>query len=76
MVQFILEPNGWPCTLEEAEPGFFRWKGEFCMKTEYLDEGGIMAYCDTGERFWGGQKSSKDTDSLIVQPCVAVAREE
>lgn len=35
MKRMIVEPDGWPCTLEECPPGHFVIDGQLCFKTEY-----------------------------------------
>ena len=60
-----IKPDGWECTLENCPPGLFMYNEELCFKTEY---GAIEAYCDTGEKFWGGCSDETSLAKLKVQP--------
>lgn len=65
MKQLIINPNGWPCTLEECPPGpFVDLKyNTLCFKSEYHSENGKPeAYNSAGEFYHG--------DGL-VQPVIA-----
>lgn len=45
-------PEGWPCTLEECNPGAFLFEGQLCFKSEYANsDGKIEAYNSAGEFF-------------------------
>ena len=66
MKRLIIEPNGWPCFLEECPPGFFMFQDSLCFKSEYGDE----QFCESGEMFWGGTKTKEERAKLIVQPCI------
>lgn len=69
MKRLVLEPDGWPCTLEECPPGLFLCQKDICFKTEYRTEkGNIESYCDSGEFFWGGCSTPDDVGKIIVQP--------
>jgi hypothetical protein len=35
MKRLVLEPQGWPCTLEECPPGLFLHRDSVGFKTEY-----------------------------------------
>jgi hypothetical protein len=69
---YVLEPDGWPQTLAECPPGFFEFKGSFGLKSEY---GPLEAFCDSGEAFWGGAKTTDERRALLVQPCAVTERE-
>jgi len=73
MNSLVIKPEGWECNIEECPPGFFVYKGELCLKTEYGD---CEAYCCSGEKFvgeGGGRETTRN--KLIVQPCIAVWEE-
>ena len=44
---------------------FFEFKGSFGLKSEY---GPLEAFCDSGEAFWGGAKTTDERRALLVQP--------
>ena len=53
MKQTFIEPSGWPCTLEEADPGPFiveEHPDMLCFKSEYHhDDGRVMSFNGAGE---------------------------
>ncbi len=74
MKRLIIEPNGWPCHLDECQPGPFTFQDSPCFKSEY---GQDEVYCgDSGEIFWGGMNDKNKRAKLIVQPCKYVWLEE
>jgi len=48
MMELIITPDGWPCFLEECQPGFFIYEGQLCFKSEYGMDG---IYNSAGEYF-------------------------
>ena len=65
--------------LGDAPIGLFDYNGTICLKTEYgkviTDEKGsfVGADCyivDTGECFWGGVKTSRERNDLLVTPLI------
>lgn len=74
MIQKIIVPQGWPCTLAEAPPGPFVTPENpelLCFKTEYHhDDGRVMAYNSAGEFFCG------DGNAHQVQPVEMIVEEE
>jgi len=74
----ILEPNGWPCTLEECPPGFFvtcEEYGSLCFKSEYtmgINDHRIQAFNCAGEFFCGSPnaKSEEERIKIMVQPVI------
>lgn len=72
MIQLFIEPDGWPCTLEECPAGFFTFGDTLCLKTSYsretLDGFDIEVFCDGGSVFWGSTDKRIDRLKLIVQP--------
>jgi hypothetical protein len=66
MKHLVLEPSGWPCTLQECPPGLFVFYEHVGLKTEYGD---VEAYCgDSGEYFWAGTHTKAERNAVIVQP--------
>ena len=63
--KLIVDPNGWPCKLQECPPGHFVYGDSLCFKTEY---GELEVYNGAGEAFWGGAKTKADVGALVVQP--------
>lgn len=70
-MKLVIVPDGWPTTLDRCPPGFFVFDGFLCLKSEYMTDGKHDAYCESGEYFWGGAKSTDERAALIVQPCRA-----
>jgi hypothetical protein len=62
-----LRPDGFPCTLAECPPGLFLHGENVGLKTEY---GATEAFCDSGERFWGGVSRVDNLAKVIVQPLI------
>ena len=63
--------------LSNAPVGLFDYDGTICLKTEYgkvvTDEKGSFVapntyIVDTGECFWGGAKTSRERNDLLVTP--------
>jgi len=64
MKKLVLNPDGWPCTLQDCPPGFFLFQDSVCYKSKYNDY-----YVGTGgSMFWGGTSTKVDRDKLLVQP--------
>lgn len=58
--------------LIDAPVGLFLYKGEMCLKTEYIADWGIEAYIvSSGEIFWGGAKTAEERNNLDVTPIEA-----
>ena len=71
MIEMIIVPDGWPCTLEACRPGFFVFDNRLCFKSEYTnDNGHLEAFCESGEAFWGGAKTHQERDALRVHPVI------
>lgn len=68
--QFVVVPEGWPCSVEDCPPGLFVCDDRLCLKTNHLTNGPYC--CGTGEIFWGGTGNEEDRQTLQVQPVVAV----
>lgn len=51
MKRLIAKLHGWPCTLEECEPGHFIYEGNVGFKTEYRTAGEVEVYNEAGEFF-------------------------
>ncbi len=66
--RMVIVPDGWPCALSDAPPGFFVFQDRLSMKSEYRTDGIVDAYCESGEYFWGMTSSVEDRAKLIVQP--------
>ena len=67
--RYLIEPEGWPCTLAHCRPGLFMRDGTLGLKTEYLSAGKLEVYvCESGEAFWGGTAEEKSRSALEVQP--------
>lgn len=63
MKRLILEPIGWPCSLEECPPGHFLYRDMIGFKSEYhQSDGEPKAFCDSGEYFV--------TPEATVQPLI------
>ena len=63
--KLVLNPHGWPCTLEDCPPGHFLHENIVGFKSEYRTaQHKIEAYCDSGEFF------CRD-ENTIVQPLTA-----
>lgn len=65
--QLVLVPEGWLCSLGECRPGFFVYKGNLCLQTEYAG----CVYCGSGEVFWGDTGTKEIRQALQVQPVKA-----
>lgn len=77
MKKLVLNPNGWPCTLDECPTGLFVFNHSVCMKTEYkTNNSELEAFNEAGEFFWGGTESCVAREKLIVQPVIAEWIEE
>lgn len=66
--KYWLAPLGWPCTLDQCEPGPFMYEGRLGFKSEYVSDGVMEAYNCGGEMFWAGCKSEDERRQVIVQP--------
>lgn len=74
--EFLLVPDGWPCTFGACPPGFFMFEGGLFLKSEYCTEGRPDAYCESGEYFAGGSGGDEAKRlALPVQPVMLVTRE-
>ena len=60
MKRLVINPSGWPCSLEDCPPGFFLYLEQLCFKTEYRVDNEIQVYCGSGETFC--------VDNATVQP--------
>ena len=67
MKQLLVEPEGWPCTLEECRPGFFVYKDNLCFKSEYGGSVNCEAFVGSGEYLSAGGLPHNE---IIVQPVV------
>lgn len=71
-----LIPDGKQVTLDELEPGTIFAFGDDCfaVKSEYRCSNGLIEafIIDSGEQFWGGAKTAKEQNSLMVQPLAIV----
>lgn len=74
-VKYLIEPRGWPCTLNECPPGPFLCDGELSFKTEYKTDGHMEVYNSVGEVLWAGKGSHAEVCKITVQP-VAMERTE
>lgn len=67
-----LIPDGKQVTLEELLPGTIFAFGDDCIavKSEYRCSNGLIEafIIDSGEQFWGGAKTAKEQNELMVQP--------
>lgn len=67
-----LIPDGKKVTLEELLPGTIFAFGDDCIavKSEYRCNNGLIEafIIDSGEQFWGGAKTAKEQNELMVQP--------
>ena len=67
-----LIPDGKKVTLEELLPGTIFAFGDDCIavKSEYSCNNGLIEafIIDSGELFWGGAKTAKEQNELMVQP--------
>ena len=67
-----LIPDGKKVTLDELLPGTIFAFGDDCIavKSEYRCSNGLIGafIIDSGEQFWGGAKTAKEQNALIVQP--------
>ena len=67
-----LIPCGEKCTLEELPCGTLFAFGDDCIavKSEYRCNNGLIEafIIDSGEQFWGGAKTAKEQNALMVQP--------
>ena len=61
MIKLIMKPGGWPCTVDECEPGVFVAQKQLCFKSEYHRDGGeAEAFNSAGEAYHG------DPDGLVT----------
>ena len=65
MKKIDFKPSGFECSLDECPPGFFLFRDEICLKTEY---GPCEAFCSSGEAFWGGVELKEEVAKLKVIP--------
>lgn len=73
MKTYTIEPQGWPCTLEECPPGHFVKDDQLCFKSEYRTQAGMVeAFCCSGEYFACGHLKPSEREAQIVQPVVLV----
>jgi len=67
-----LIPCGEKCTLDELPCGTLFAFGDDCIavKSEYRCNNGLIEafIVDSGEQFWGGAKTAKEQNVLMVQP--------
>lgn len=67
-----LIPNGEKVTLDELPCGTLFAFGDDCIavKSEYRCNNGLIEafIIDSGEQFWGGAKTAKEQNELMVQP--------
>lgn len=67
-----LIPDGEKVTLDELPPGTLFAFGDDCIaiKSEYRCSNGLIEafIIDSGEQFWGGAKTAKEQNALMVQP--------
>lgn len=63
---------GQKCTLDELPCGTIFAFGDNCIavKSEYRCSNGLIEafIVDSGEQFWGGAKTAKEQNELMVQP--------
>ena len=58
--------------LIDAPVGLFLYKGEMCLKTEYIADWGVEAYIvSSGEVFWGDAKTVNERRYVEVTPIEA-----
>ena len=71
-----LIPDGEKVTLDELAPGTLFAFGDDCIavKSEYRCSNGLIEafIIGTGEQFWGGAKTAKEQNALMVQPLEVV----
>lgn len=71
-----LIPDGKKVTLDELLPGTIFAFGDDCIavKSEYRCANGLIEafIIDSGEQFWGGAKTAKEQNVLMVQPLAIV----
>jgi hypothetical protein len=71
-----LIPDGKKVTLDDLPPGTIFAFGDDCVavKSEYRCSNGLIEafIIDSGEQFWGGAKTAKEQNELMVQPLAIV----
>lgn len=73
MMQKVIIPSGWPCSLAEAPAGPFVTMEDpdlLCFKSEYHDNNRVRAFNSAGECF------CCDDDSYQIQPVSMIDAEE
>jgi hypothetical protein len=74
MKELVIEPDGWPCRLDECRPGLFVCDGALVALSEYgQNPEGYLA--SSGEFFAGGVGTQDERNALMVQPVRAVWRD-
>lgn len=71
-MKILIEPEGWPCHLQECPPGLFMFQGALGFRSEYPIEPPYVV--ESGEVFWGGTRNDMDRALLTVQPCKVVIK--
>jgi hypothetical protein len=73
MKRLELQPNGWPCRLDECPPGpFVNGNDSLGFKSEYSKDGKIEAYNEAGEFFVAGCSDEPCRREIMVQPVLPV----
>lgn len=49
--RYLIEPDGWPCSVEACPPGPFVCKDSLCFKSAYRPDGKVEAFNESGEVF-------------------------
>ena len=71
--RYLIEPEGWPCSLAACPPGPFVWEHSLCFKSgRYYTPGMIEAFCEDGEVF-AAHVSNEARAVMVVQPVKVVA---
>lgn len=72
--KFVIEPDGWECSLEDCPPGYFMHCGDLCFKTEYRRTTIVDTYNSAGATF--SVPPGVEVRDIMVQPVVMRQVEE
>ena len=77
-MQYLIEPQGWPCKLKDCPPGYFIFFGRLALKLapNKSPNDSLVAYNDGGQVFQGNLHHSERPNILVQSVTVRVILNE